>query len=199
MKSENEKIISFVLPEDITVIEIIDNILKNNNLEESDDEFIDKDERGIKPRLIILRDAAIDIFQKEISDKKIVELLAKQLDTSKQVAENIIKDINEKLIPYAKIIDLTKEAETESKQKEEEKDNYDKEKYRQDLLRKISPTSVPIKEIEEILPPKVKKPETADVEKNAEKIQHTKERISEKEEPQKQEKKDTYREPVDEI
>lgn len=196
-KYKNQRII-FDLPESADAISVIDEILENNDLKEGVEEFFNKSIKGVSPRKITIRDATIDIFQKKTSEKKLVELLVKQLEISKQVAENIIKDINEKLIPYAKIIDLTKEADIESKQKEKTKTDYDKEKYRQDLLMKISPNSIPIKEIEEILPPKVKNPEVADVEKNAEKIQHTQKRgVDEKPAQEEKKKIDAYKETIE--
>jgi len=108
-----EKII-FALPENISLINLMDEILKYNNLEESDEEYVNKLDKGIEPRLIIVRDAAIIIAQKKFPEKKVAEFLAQHLKTSHETAEKIITEINEKLIPYARTIDL------EQKKKDEE-------------------------------------------------------------------------------
>ena len=44
--------------------------------------------------------------KQKIPEKKLIELLAKHLKTTHLTAENIVKEIKEKLIPYAKVIDL---------------------------------------------------------------------------------------------
>ena len=101
---EKNKRIIFDLPEEITHIEVIDEILKNKGLEESAEDFYNKDIKGIEPRLIIVRDAALVLFTKTAPEKKLTELLAKHLETEHKTAENIISELKEKLLPYAKIV-----------------------------------------------------------------------------------------------
>ena len=108
MKKNNPKI-DFALPEDTSLVDVIYDILEKNNIKQSDEEFIDKViQRKEESRVVIIRDAAVTVFQKKISESKVVELLQKHLETSKEIAEKIVADIKEKLIPYAQIIDTNK-------------------------------------------------------------------------------------------
>src|SRR5260221_1352002 len=104
----NQRLI-FELPEETTIVEVIENILESNNIKEDDDEYFDKVIRDEETRNIIIRDAAITIFEKKISDKKVVDLLAAHLGISKETAEKIVVEIKEKLIPFAKMADFEKE------------------------------------------------------------------------------------------
>ena len=78
MKKQKERIF-FNLPEETTLVSVIDEILKSHDLEENDEEFFNKDTNGIEPRLLIVRDAAIVMAEKKIPEKKVVDLLKKQL------------------------------------------------------------------------------------------------------------------------
>ena len=120
--------------------EVIFQILKNNGLEESIQEAFNRGTNGKDSRLIIVRDAAITIAEKKIPEKKLVELLEKHLETKKHTAEKIVSDIKEKIIPYAKIIDLSGEKVKEAPKTQNQKENieYDKEAFREELLKKIN-------------------------------------------------------------
>jgi len=148
----------FILPDDISRIDIVDEILKNNGLEESADEFFEKDIQGIEPRSIIVRDAAITIAQKKISEEKVIELLAEHLEIKKHTAEKIVQDIKEKLIPFARVI--------------EESENLESgENFQEELLNKIrTGRSAPATKEE---PPEsyLKKVPITDVEKNAQEME----------------------------
>ena len=97
------------MPEEISMVDVIEEILNRNELQETSEEFFNKDIKGIEPRKIIIRDAAISIFQKKIPENKLVELLEKHLETSKETAQKIVSEIKQKLIPYAKVWEPTKE------------------------------------------------------------------------------------------
>ncbi len=161
----NNKKIIFDLPEDITIISVIDEILKNNGLAESAQEFLDRDDNNEEPRLIIVRDAALTMAEKKVPENKITELLQEHLKISKETAEKIVNDINQKLIPYAKIIDLEI-----TKQATDQKENFQEE-----LLNKIKSINASTAKPEEVKEEKTptpydKKPEITNVDKNAEKI-----------------------------
>lgn len=150
MPNTNLKVI-FDLPEDISTISIIDEILRDNGLAENAKEFLEKDDNGEEPRLIIVWDSTIVMAQKRIPEEKIIELLAKHLKTSQETARKIVSDIKEKLIPFAKI--------------ENQGGNFQEE-----LLNKIR-GNAPVIEPEKKLPvPNIKKRSIIDVDKNAEKI-----------------------------
>jgi len=208
----NQKIV-FNLPEEITTIDVIDEILKSHGLEENSKDFFNKiiaeEELGKESKVSIIKDVAVLIVQKKIPENKIVELLGKHLEIPQETAEKIIQDIKEKLVPYAKVIDLEKESiERERRKQEAEKQReieYKKEKIQEELLDKIR-GNAPAQEheLEELPEPAVKKVDITDVEKNAEKIKRdrrpiistTKKQESLKETP-KENKPDPYKEPIE--
>lgn len=173
------------------VQEIILKLVKKYDLSLSEKDFWDFTKKD--PRIVVFR-AAETIINKNL--KEAVNKLKNDLKMRQKNAEKLVEDIKNEILPLAELQDAEK-TEENSENKTEAKSDYDKEKYRQDLLMKISPNSISIKEVEEILPPKVKKPETADVEKNAEKIQHTQKREEEEKPTQEeQQKADVYREAI---
>src|SRR6185295_11611087 len=103
----NNKII-FTFPDEKTsVVEIILRILKDNKLEENDEEYVDKVTKGIETRLIIIRDTIRVLVEKKIPERKIAELLTEHLQTSPEIAGKIIVEIKEKLVPFARIASET--------------------------------------------------------------------------------------------
>ena len=70
-ESLNAKII-FELPETTIIEKIINEILKDNNLEESSDEASRKSTQGGESRAIILKDTISVVLQKKIPDEKLV-------------------------------------------------------------------------------------------------------------------------------
>lgn len=162
MKKINNKRVMFALPEGTTITEVIFGILESNGLKESNEEVLNKSADGKDSKLIIVRDAAITIVEKKIPEKKLIELLQKHLATSQETAEKIVYDINQKLVPFAKIIDLEKNSKIEDQ----------KEKFREELLKKInSNRNTPVKDKEVPLSPYSKKLDITNVEENAEKMQ----------------------------
>ncbi|MSU54880.1 MAG: hypothetical protein EXS48_03580 [Candidatus Staskawiczbacteria bacterium] len=187
---ENNKI-SFIIPEETSMAEIIDKILKNNGLEESDEDFFDKTIGDIESNIAIIRDATITTAKNKLPESKVIELLQTHLNIPKQTAEKILQDIKQKLIPFAKIKDVGI--------------NEGKEKFREELLNKIrdnvSPTGPEIKL--GIPAPYEKKPPVIDVEKNAGIIKQERKPIASQPEkstpptPPQEIKPDTYREPIE--
>ena len=190
-ESLNAKII-FELPETTIIEKIINEILKDNNLEESSDEASRKSTQGGESRAIILKDNISVVLQKKIPDEKLVEFLVKHLEISEEVAMKIIRAIHEKIITFAKITNAN-----------EENSVYDKEKYKEALLNKIrgnKSTAGANKEASAM--PYKKNPSITDVEDNAEAMQKENKLIipnSEKLAPQqKQEKQpDPYKEAIE--
>ncbi len=211
----NKKVIDFDLPEDKSIIDVIYDVLEKNGLGLGEDPDTWPDESE-ETQAMIIRSAAITIFQKKIPGEKLIEFLQKHLKTSKETAENIVTDIKEKLIPYAIVIEEKKMPELS---------------VQEILLEKIK-NNVSFKENPPLPITKVKKVEIKNVEDNAELHQRDKiytdemkkiiqeepkKEILEKNEgvilvePQKEEKKtvtedqsnhknsstDTYREPIE--
>lgn len=198
MKRNNE--IYFQTPEDTSIVDFIYDILDKNNLREPIHAWLKRDNTK-ESRVIIIRDAALVLFQKKIPEEKLVEFLAKHLEASKETAEKVVQDIKEKLIPYTKTADLSKNPQNGDQ----------KEKYREELLKKINANrNIPTPEEKETSPPYYKKIEIADVEKNAENMRKEGKNITTEEKskfPQKNEadqksstqnnNSDTYREPIE--
>ena len=199
-----KKKIIFDVPGDTDTTEIIDEIMKKNGLKENLEEYFNKLTNNEEPKLIIIRDSAMVLAQKRVPEQKLIELLKEHLEITQDIAEKIISDIKEKLIPYVKIIDVEEE-----KKEEIKKTEYPKEDFQEQLLDKIRggvPISKP--EIKPKAPmPYDKKPQIKSVEKNAENMNKegqnttTKEKNKLPEEnktPLPQEgKSDTYREPIE--
>lgn len=101
METNNKQII-FDFPDNISIIDIINNILKNNGLQESYETWLEKDTGNEESKTYIIKDAALVIFEKKIPEEKLVQLLQKHLETTKTIAEKVITDIKEKIIPYVK-------------------------------------------------------------------------------------------------
>lgn len=78
-------------------------ILKNNGLQESEEEFFSKLKQGKDPKEIIIRDAATTIAKKIISEGKLVELLQKHLEVSKEITEKIVAEIKKNLLPLLRV------------------------------------------------------------------------------------------------
>ena len=158
----NPKRIIFTLPEETTLTKTIFGILKNNGLEETLDEYFNKSIKGGESRLIIIRDAALVLAQKKVSEEKLAELLARHLEVSIEVTKKIVDEINQKLIPYAKEV----KDDTEQTGATENNTSTQKiilEKIQKNLLEK----KLQQKPKEEPLPPGVKKPGNTNVEQNA--------------------------------
>jgi len=98
--------ITFDLPEDTILIDVIDEILKNNNLEETAENFFNLLDDS---HTLIIQNTAIAMVEKVDSQTAITEDLTKKLGITQQTAEKIIMEINQKLIPYAKIINPEEE------------------------------------------------------------------------------------------
>jgi hypothetical protein len=105
---ENTKI-TFLLPEDVTIVDVISEILKNNGLEETTSEILKKISEKQTPKLIIVRDAALSLAGKKASENDLISLLQKQLAITEIVAQKIVGGINQKLMPFAKMITFNKE------------------------------------------------------------------------------------------
>lgn len=100
---EQEELVRVVfdLPGDATILDVIDEILWDSDLDESDEEFFEKDIRGEKPRALVLRDVAHAMVLEGLPKKQVVQLLKEELATSEDTAEQIASALRKRLIPYA--------------------------------------------------------------------------------------------------
>jgi hypothetical protein len=173
---ENNRSIIFLMPEGIERNDVINQILSNNGLPESNAEYSEKRNRGLEPRFLIIRDAAIAMAQHPIPDEKVVALLQDHLKTSPEVARRIVEELKTKLIPYAKLADYETGEIFElsgEPEKGKPKEEYNKDRFKESLLSKVrSSAPVSIAEPEKPKPaqPNLKKPSIQSVEKNAEAI-----------------------------
>lgn len=190
MKNSGNKEIDFELPGDKSVIDTIYDIIKDNGLVESPEKLLDRYRSKKESPALIIRDAALIIFQKKIPDEKLAEILAKHLETSKEIAVRVVGDIKEKLVPYIKIVDSTKDKEASVQEILIEK-----------IKRGIPEDQSSQQEISMPSPEPVKKVQIESVEENAEKLKKQREEIVRPgtigEELQKKGQTDKYREPIE--
>lgn len=170
---------------------IISEILQKYGLKETDDEILEKIEKGepLKPGIIL--NLTEDVVAARQSKEAMSSFLQKELSIPKQTAENIAEDIKNKLIPLAKkvspeeITALEKISEEELSAPLEENDNEEKILY--------EPLPIHKKIQEEISV--VKKPPTP----IKEKIPLVKEsEFKPRKISKPSQKSDIYREPIDE-
>lgn len=102
MDKTNKKLV-FEIPGEETTADIIYSILNNNSLSETEAESVDKSIKGIKSRFKILKEVAYK-FAEDKNGVDASKALQTQLGIQEQTANKIISDINQKLIPYAKVI-----------------------------------------------------------------------------------------------
>jgi len=120
---ENKKT-TFILPDEITIIDVISEILINNNLESSSSDILNKLRREKISKFIIIRDAALSFAGKKITEKDLLLSLQKQLDISEDSAKKIVNDIKQKLMPFAKIINFDVEESPPPKVSSDEEDSF---------------------------------------------------------------------------
>jgi len=102
MENNNQKIIIFKGDKDPN--DVIIEILENNGLKESLEDYIDKIDKKQEPWLDILYKSAKDVAGGIMADTDFVINIQKQLNISEQAAKNILKEIKEKLIPMASVL-----------------------------------------------------------------------------------------------
>ncbi len=133
---------------------VISDILKNNGLDESEEEFFSKLEQGEDSKTIIVRNATETIVKKIIPEKKLIELLQKHLKVSTDTAEKIVQEVKSRLLPLLLIYPDEK---------------FDDPVFREEVSKKIFGP-----EEKEAPPPFIKKIEIKNVEENAKIIQRDK-------------------------
>ncbi|MBX4200713.1 hypothetical protein KW786_01145 [Candidatus Parcubacteria bacterium] len=179
MQENNKEKIVFIMPGEANKFDAIGEILKNNGLEENPLAYRQKLEKGLEPSFEIVESAALALAGKKISEDKLAELLQTHLETSLETAQNIVGEIKEKLIPYAKIADAETGQVIGSKENID-KDGYDRENFKDTLLKKVK-GSIKIEEPEpakeEPPKPNLKKPAFQNVEENAQDLKTKKQPI----------------------
>lgn len=182
---ENKRIF-FNLPGEITLREVVDEILRNNSLETNR-----RTTEGGESKVAIIRDAARILFQRKVPQEKLAEFLTSHLGTSPETAQKIIGEINQKLIPFAKFVE--ERDETPNPSAIQEKGNT----AQKVILEKIKGKSVPPPpRPKKPLPAGVKEPTTANVEENAKLMEKKKEEPPPQEPPQPAQD-DKYREIIE--
>jgi len=83
-------------------IDIISEILKNNGLEETDDEYLEKIEQGKTAKTDILYETTKKLAKGDLSEKDLISFIKNQMGISEEIATNIMSEIQKKLLPIAK-------------------------------------------------------------------------------------------------
>lgn len=81
---------------------VVFEILQKYNLKESDDQVLEKLEKGqpLQPEIILL--AVENIVLEKMTEMGLLSFLQQSLPASPQISQNIAKDIKEKLLPMAR-------------------------------------------------------------------------------------------------
>ncbi len=170
---------------------VFSDILKNNGIKGTDEEFFDGSNEDEETPTTIIRDATIAIVKKLIPEKNLIELLGQHLGVSMEDTEKIVQDIKERLLPLLKV--YSDEA-------------FSNPTFREKISKEIFGDGS-LKPKAEPFPPYYKKIDIEDVEKNAEKMRKEGKNIMTEEKskfPKKAGGKtiedsgpDTYREPIE--
>ncbi|MCX6718286.1 MAG: hypothetical protein NTY81_01635 [Candidatus Staskawiczbacteria bacterium] len=88
---------------------IISEILEKNNLKETLNDMVDKIGQGQVSRIIILYKLSRDIAGEKIYEKDFILAIQDQLKTTTKIAQDINKDIKEKLLPLAQKINIVEQ------------------------------------------------------------------------------------------
>jgi len=94
--------------------ETIMKILEKNNLKETLEEAIKKIEQKKDCRINIIYNISRDFAEGNILEKDFIAQVQKQMETSAQIAENLVKDIKEKLLPLGIKVDIEEPKKTET-------------------------------------------------------------------------------------
>ena len=84
--------------------DIIVEILKNNNLQESWDNYFEKIDKGKEPWSDIIYQSTKNLVAGNFTESEFISEIQKQLKTTEQTAKNILKEVKEKVLPLARII-----------------------------------------------------------------------------------------------
>ncbi len=185
MENNNQKRIIFEGKKDPN--DIIMEILESNDLKETLDDYLDKIDKEKEPWLDILYKSAKNLASGNITDKDFILLIQKQMNISDKTAENILKEIKQKLLPMARTLD---------------KDEIEEESAEATLVQQIN-RPIPVAKIlsqtkteERNIPPLITPKISPTIKKNTQKII---EKTEIKQTPPRQQKRqnDTYREPIE--
>lgn len=102
MENNNQKII-FLVPEDTNLAKIILSILIENNIVQDP---ADASEEEIK-KLTFINNIAKNIFEQKTTEREAINLLQEEFKTNNEIAIKIIDDVKQKIIPYAKKINIS--------------------------------------------------------------------------------------------
>lgn len=186
---------------------ILNGIIKNFNLEEPPEEFIKKIKEG-KPSNLITIDRLIKNFvSQDMSEKDLISLLQRDLGLSLQIANEIAKEIINKIVPLLekvpeeKFKDPTFREEISKKIWKDKKAEQGNEEVREtDIFQKIKPPMGVAEILEKNTITEEQRRRTTSLSKKTEKIkkpiisEEAKESIIKTRQPKKQ---DVYREPIE--
>lgn len=116
MTNNNDENCEIIFEGESDPMDIISEILKNNGLEETDEEYLEKTDQGKTPKTDIIYSTTKDLFRGKVSEKDLISSLKSQLETSEETAKNIVLDIKKRLLLMAKKVassEQTSESEAE--------------------------------------------------------------------------------------
>jgi hypothetical protein len=111
MENNNQRIV-FIVPEGTSSADIVLNIFKKNGLKDyNSDDSSDADDEEMLNVLTTVSGVTRDFFDKKISEQEAIKILTDQLKIPLDKATNIMKDIENELIPFTKKITVKEETE----------------------------------------------------------------------------------------
>jgi len=153
MDNLNNQEKKLIFPEN--VVQIMSDILKEYQLEETDDEISQKLENDQPFSGEIIMGIIKDLFFKKIQEKDISTLLQQKLNLTQNIAENLSNSIKTKLIPLIKLVD---EIENEEGREEKIQTEEDKIAKGSEVFTKIKPplgvSTEPLEDIKKDFIPK---------------------------------------------
>ena len=99
-----KKNITFENSGDIDVDDIIAEILKNNNLEETMDDYFKKVNEGKTPWADTLYKLSRNLASGNISEKDFIFLIQDKLQISQQNTQKILEQVKEKILPLTRVL-----------------------------------------------------------------------------------------------
>lgn len=113
---ENTKEKRTIFSDSIDPIDVLSKFLKENGFEESIDDADKKMGEGKDPWISVLSHGTLDFASKKISEKDLAEFLKKEFNTSKGIAEELVKKIKADLLPLTINVVIENDNATQEKQ-----------------------------------------------------------------------------------
>lgn len=114
MAIKNYKTILYSPNENTSSISVVSDFLKDNGIEETEDQIFEKIEKDENSFAVIVRKAVIDFFDKKITEKELIPMLAEKLNIQKNNSKKLVEGIKIKLLPMIKQVEILEDRKEKS-------------------------------------------------------------------------------------